>query len=79
MEPFDTASQIRLCLAEAQDGYQQGEQIVPIESQSRQRLYELELVAFQAAVLGEQAPDRSLDHELLMQETLLRTTGEIEA
>lgn len=77
MEPFDKADHIRLALEEAQGGYERGEQMVPIEPQTRQRLYELELVALRAAISGERSPDRSFEHELMMQETLLRTTGEI--
>jgi len=43
-----------------------------VRAQSRQELYELELRAFVATLRGQQPPDRSLDHELLVQETLLR-------
>jgi scyllo-inositol 2-dehydrogenase (NADP+) len=77
MEPFEPAESIRLCLTEAQDKYRQGVQIVPVQSQSRQQLYELELEAFLATLAGRQDPDRSLAHELLVQETLLRTSGDI--
>jgi predicted dehydrogenase len=75
VEPFEPARRIRLCLASARDGYAQGEQFVPIASQSRQSLYELELQAFLATVRGWRPPDRSPEHELLVQETLLRGTG----
>lgn len=74
MEPFEPAKAIRLCLEEAQGDYQAGEQIVPVQTQSRQRLYELELEAFLATITGQQPPDRSMAHELLVQETLLRAT-----
>ncbi|MEM7133984.1 MAG: Gfo/Idh/MocA family oxidoreductase [Chloroflexota bacterium] len=77
MEPLEPATEIRLCLAEAAGGFQAGEQMVPIEVQTRQQLYELELAAFRAAISGQQAPDRSLAHELLVQETLLRVTGAV--
>ena len=77
MEPFEPAGPIRLCLAEARDGYRQGEQQIPVPAQSRQVLYERELAAFLAAVQGGRPPDRTLDHELLVQETLLRATGAI--
>jgi predicted dehydrogenase len=77
MEPFEPAGALRLCLAEAQDGYQRGEQLVQIDQQSRQRLYELELEAFLEIIRGERAPERSISHDLLVQETLLRATGEI--
>ena len=45
--------------------------------QSRQELYEVELEAFVAVLRGLRSSDRSLDHELLVQETLLRATGRI--
>jgi predicted dehydrogenase len=77
MEPFEPAGALRLCLAEAQSGYQRGEQFVPLQEQSRQRLYELELEAFLGVILGEREPERSPSHDLLVQETLLRATGEI--
>ena len=75
MEPMEPAATIRLCLDQAQGGYRQGEQLVPVLAQSRQSLYDLELEAFVATLLGDQPPDRSLAHELLVQETLLRATG----
>ena len=77
VEPFEPGHTIRLCLQDAKDGYSQGEQIVQIEGESRQRTYELELVAFLATIKGEQPPDRPVSHELLVQETLLRATGVI--
>jgi predicted dehydrogenase len=79
MEPFEPAQQLRLCLNQAQAGYDQGEQAIPIQPQSRQSLYELELAAFVQTISGQQPPDRSPDHELLVQETLLRATGQIPA
>jgi predicted dehydrogenase len=79
LEPFEPAEAIRLCLASAKGGYQQGEQRIPIQDRSRQALYELELAAFLATILGEQPPDRPPSHDLLVQETLLRATGEIVA
>jgi predicted dehydrogenase len=79
LEPFEPGHAIRLCLEAAAGGFKQGEQRVPIEARSRQKLYDLELESFLAAVRGEKEPDRSLDHELLVQETLLRATGGIKA
>jgi predicted dehydrogenase len=73
--PLEPAGALRLCLAEADSGYQRGEQFVPLQEQSRQRLYELELEAFLAAILGERPPDRPASHDLIVQETLLRATG----
>jgi predicted dehydrogenase len=79
LEPFEPAQAVRLCLASAQGGYQQGEQRIPIQDRSRQALYELELAAFLSTIQGEQPPDRPPSHDLLVQETLLRATGEIVA
>jgi predicted dehydrogenase len=75
MEPFEPAGAIRLCLAEAVAGFVQGEQNLPVPTQTRQELYDRELEAFLAAIAGERPPDRSYAHELLVQETLLRATG----
>ncbi|MYB63850.1 Gfo/Idh/MocA family oxidoreductase [Candidatus Poribacteria bacterium] len=77
VEPFEPGLNIRLCLEKAKEGYSQGEQIVKIDGESRQRTYELELEAFLATLAGEQPPNRPLSHELLVQETLLRATGVI--
>jgi predicted dehydrogenase len=76
-EPFEPAQTIRLCLNEATDGYAQGAQMISVTPQSRQELYDLELEAFVGVLKGKCPPDRSLDHELIVQETLLRTTGHI--
>ena len=77
MQPFDNAEDIRLCLTEAQAGFVKGEQIVPIEPQTRQELYNRALGAFTATILGQQESDRPFDHELIAQETFLRTTGHL--
>lgn len=77
LEPFEPAQAIRLCLSQAEGGYAQGEQVVPVRPLSRQALYELELAAFLATLAGRQPPDRPPEHELLVQETLLRATGNI--
>ena len=77
VEPFEPGLNIRLCLETAKGGYSQGEQIVEIAGESRQRTYELELDAFLATLAGAQSPDRPVSHELLVQETLLRATGVI--
>ena len=77
VEPFEPGLKIRLCLETAKDGYSEGEQVVEIDGESRQRTYELELDAFLATIAGDQPPDRPVSHELLVQETLLRATGVI--
>jgi predicted dehydrogenase len=77
MEPFEPAETIRLCLEEAQEPYRQGAQIIPVQPQSRQELYDLELAAFVAMLADQKPPDRPLAHELLVQETLLRATEDV--
>ena len=78
MEPFEPAGPIRLCLSGPDGGFRSGDQRVPVPVQSRQTLYDLELAAFVAAVRGTRPPDRALAHELLVQETLLRATGNLQ-
>ncbi len=77
LEPFEPAGGIRLCLAEGSGEWTGGAQWVPVRVQSRLELYELELQAFVATLRGEKPPERPRDHELLVQETLLRLTGRI--
>ena len=77
LDPFEPPYAIRLCLEDPSGGYEAGAQIVPVPTQSRQQTYEEELVAFVATLRGQQQPDRSPEHELLVQETLLRLTGRI--
>ena len=77
MEPMEPAEKIRLCLDEARDGYEAGVQFVDVAQQSRQDLYDLELEAFLPAIRGERAPDRSYEHELLVQEAVLRGVGRL--
>ncbi|MCY3708265.1 MAG: Gfo/Idh/MocA family oxidoreductase [Caldilineaceae bacterium] len=75
VEPFEPGSLIRLCLAEASEEYSAGVQMVPFQSRSRQELYDQELKAFLRTIAGEQEPDRLPEHDLLVQETLLRAVG----
>ena len=77
LEPFEPGGRVRLCLDEARDGYAQGEQIVEVEPTGRQEAYGLELSHFLDVIAGRAEPDRGLDHELLVQETLLRGAGQI--
>lgn len=75
VEPFEPGSCIRLCLAEATEEYSAGVQMVTFQSRSRQELYEQELKAFLRTIAGRQEPDRLPEHDLLVQETLLRAVG----
>jgi predicted dehydrogenase len=77
LEPFEPAGPIRLCLDRAAGDFAPGEQRVAVPVQTRQALYECELEAFVATLHGQRPPDRSLDHEILVQETLLRMTGHL--
>jgi predicted dehydrogenase len=76
-EPFDPGESVRLALIEPAGGYGAGEQIITLPTVSRQQLYERELAAILATLRGDQPPDRTPEHELLVQETLLRATGRI--
>jgi predicted dehydrogenase len=76
-EPFDPGETIRLVLVEPTEEYAASQQILKLPTVTRQQMYERELVAFLATLSGGQPPDRSPEHELLVQETLLRATGRI--
>jgi predicted dehydrogenase len=71
IEPFDPVRTLRL----AADGI--AEQVTTLEPVSRQELYARELAAFVGVLRHERPPDRSAEHELLVQETLLRATGRL--
>lgn len=77
VEPFEPAHTLRLCLEEAGGGYDKGLHMIPVPEQGRQETHDLALASFIATIRGEQPPDRSYAHELLVQETLLRATGGI--
>ena len=76
-EPFDPGDIVRLALTEPHGEYAAGEHIMKLPTITRQQMYERELAAFVATVNGTQPPDRPLEHEILVQETLLRATGGI--
>jgi predicted dehydrogenase len=75
LEPFEPGHAIRLALDAAREGFSAGEQTVPFGGVSRQALYDRELVAFLSVIADGRSPDRQPDHELLVQETLLRAAG----
>jgi predicted dehydrogenase len=77
VEPFEPAHTLRLVLEEAGSGYDKGLHLIPVPEQGRQDTHDRALAAFIATIRGEQPPDRSYEHELLVQETLLRATGGI--
>jgi predicted dehydrogenase len=76
-EPFDPGDTVRLVLAQASGQYPVGETVFKLPTVNRQQMYDRELVAILATLRGNQPPDRSPEHELLVQETLLRATGRI--
>lgn len=71
LEPLEPPI-LRLCLDENRDGYVKDWQTVPVEDRPR---YVESLRAFVADIRGEKSPDRSLDHEFTVQETVLRAAG----
>lgn len=77
LEPFEPGNRIRLSLDKAHGDFAAGEQTVEVKAHIRQQLYDRELEALLSVLSGERQPDRSYDHELLVQETLLRATGYI--
>ena len=77
LDPMEPATAARLVLDEARGGFVRGLQHVPLAGTTRQQSYALELEAFIPIALGERPPDRPLEHEILVQETLLRATGSI--
>jgi predicted dehydrogenase len=78
IDRFDPAGGLRLCLEEAGGGYPKGVSFVDVPDQDRQDMYDLEFEAFVKVIKGEQGPDRPLEHDIVVQETLLRATGGIQ-
>jgi len=77
LEPFEPGDRIRLSLEKAHDNFTAGEQFVEVKAHTRQQLYDRELEALLNVLSGERRPDRSYDHNLLVQETLFRATGRL--
>ena len=75
MEPMEPAETVRLSLDSARGGFLEGEQTLTLEARPR---YVASLEAFVRTLRGEQAPDRTLEHERIVQETILRATGAID-
>jgi predicted dehydrogenase len=70
LEPFDPVRTLRLSEGESA-------RTLDLDLVERQTLYDLELEAFLEVIQGVRPPDRPPEHELLVQETLLRTTGRL--
>ncbi|MDQ6674068.1 MAG: Gfo/Idh/MocA family oxidoreductase [Chloroflexota bacterium] len=77
LEPFDPSRSLRLALDAASGDYSAGEHVFELAAVSRQEFYERELVAFIGRVRDQRPPDRPIEHERLVQETLLRATGSL--
>ena len=74
MEPLEPPA-LRFCLSEDRGEYVKGWQVVDLEKPGGR--YDGEVVALVADIRGEKSPDRSLYHELIMQETILRASRDI--
>lgn len=72
MEPFEPADTVKLTLEEDQGEYKKGINVIKIEHRERYVDTFADLVH---NIKGESEPLRTLDHELLVQETLMRVTG----
>ena len=72
MEPLEPADQLRLCLTKPKDGYDEGVTMLNLEDRRR---YVDTFAAFVATIRDGASPLRTLSHELLVQETLMRCTG----
>jgi hypothetical protein len=72
MEPMEPADTLRLCLERPKYGYPAGVTELKLEARPR---YVASFASFVRNIRGETEPERSLDHELLVQETLMRATG----
>ncbi len=73
LEPLEPPS-IRLCLKEDIGEYSKGWQTISVPELPR---YDGELKAFVSDIKGEKMPDRSLYHELIVQETVLRASRSV--
>ena len=74
MEPFEPAENIRLTLDYSFEKYSVGVNKVKIKDVPR---YDIPFDLFIKRVINKSKPIRSLDHEILVQETLMRATGDI--
>jgi hypothetical protein len=75
LEPRDNPS-VRLCLSEDSGDYVKGWQVISLRERGGR--YDGELAALVADIKGEKLPDRSLYHELIVQETVLRASRGVE-
>ena len=76
LQPLETTDTLVLNLKERRQEYKEGAQELTFDKQSRQTLYDLELVSFIETIKGNKTADRTLEHEFLVQDTLLRAVDE---
>ena len=74
MEPFEPAEKIRLCLDETFEDFKKGVNTVSIKDVPR---YHEPFNIFINRVLNNTTPIRESNHEILVQETLMRAIGAI--
>lgn len=74
MEPMEPADTLRLTLEKAKGDYPEGVTEIKLEARPR---YVASFAAFVRAIKGDAKPERTMDHELLVQETLMRATGNL--
>ncbi len=74
MEPFEPAETLRLCLNEPKGGFDEGVTILTLQDRRR---YVDTFAAFVATITDGTPSLRSPEHELLVQETLMRCTGSL--
>ncbi|MCL4543546.1 MAG: Gfo/Idh/MocA family oxidoreductase [Chloroflexi bacterium] len=79
LDPLEPAHELVMIRTEPSGRLQAGRSHLPLDVVSRQELYNRELDAFIRVILGEKAPDRPMEHESLVQETLLRAVGSLPA
>ena len=72
MEPFEPAEQLRLCMSQTKGGYDEGVTMIALGDRRR---YVDTFAAFVDTIEHMAPPLRSREHELLVQETLMRCTG----
>ncbi len=70
--PFDPPEYLRLCLSEPNGEFPAGVTNITPEPYTR---HTESLVRLVKVIRGQRTPDRTLDHELLVQETLMRVVG----
>ena len=74
MEPFEPVKNIRLSLKRSKENYKKGVSYINVNNTPR---YVNTFNSFVQNIKGKTKPLRNYEHELIVQETLLRATGKI--